>query len=329
MFDWATIGDAGNAADSEVMDIDGTTGYGSVGYEFRIAKTEVTNAQYVEFLNDVAVSQDWYGLYNEAMSFEIWGGIIRTGTAGSYSYAVKPDAIGQGPGGSDYSYADKPVTFVSWFDAIRFANWMTSGDTERGTYNIDNGGVNFGFVTIPDHSTLGPGSFFLPTEDEWYKAAYYDGAGGYYDYPTSTNTPPDNNLPFADSGNSANLMATGDIFYAYTDVGSYSQTISPYAVFDMAGNVYEWNEALVTPTGRGIRGGGYDSLPSEAASWARSWNLPHSENTVTGQVGFRIAGSFEAPVPEPSTYAMAALGLWGLAFYGRRRRRDRQRAFVR
>ncbi|MCH8149124.1 MAG: PEP-CTERM sorting domain-containing protein, partial [Planctomycetes bacterium] len=44
-FDWTTVGNVGNAPD--------TTGFGSVANEHRIAKHEVTNAQYAEFLNKV------------------------------------------------------------------------------------------------------------------------------------------------------------------------------------------------------------------------------------------------------------------------------------
>jgi uncharacterized protein (DUF433 family) len=44
------VGNRGNATDSTVMQ-DGTSGYGSVAYAYRIGKFEVTNSQYVEFLN--------------------------------------------------------------------------------------------------------------------------------------------------------------------------------------------------------------------------------------------------------------------------------------
>jgi hypothetical protein len=59
-FDWAAVGNAGNAPDTLVMDKpngrvagDGTSGYGSVGYADRISKHDVTNSQYVTFLNTV------------------------------------------------------------------------------------------------------------------------------------------------------------------------------------------------------------------------------------------------------------------------------------
>ena len=64
--DWVLVGDPGNAADTELMS-DGTTGYGAVGYAYRISKYEVTNAQYAEFLNAVA-DTDAYGVYHAEMA---------------------------------------------------------------------------------------------------------------------------------------------------------------------------------------------------------------------------------------------------------------------
>src|SRR5262245_5025257 len=131
-----TVGSAGNIADKEVM-IDETTDYGSVAYNYRIGTTEVTNAQYAAFLNAVAAT-DTYGLYNASMESETWGGITRTGSSGSYSYSVKADA-------GSYTYADKPVVYVSWYDSLRFANWLHNGQpsgaqdastTEDGAYTF-------------------------------------------------------------------------------------------------------------------------------------------------------------------------------------------------
>ena len=91
-FDWATVGNPGNAAD--------TTTYGTVAKTYCISKHEVTNARYTEFLNAVAAT-DTNSLYNTFMASSIPGGITRSGSSGSYTYAVKPDSIGNGPGGSD------------------------------------------------------------------------------------------------------------------------------------------------------------------------------------------------------------------------------------
>ena len=312
--DWATIGDAGNAGENNF------SGYGSVGYKYRISKHEVTNAQYMEFLNATAAT-DPFALYNTEMGSKTFGGITRSGSSGTYSYAVKADAVGQGPGGSDYAYADKPVLFVSWYDTIRFANWLTSGDTESGTYTFIASGPNAGVVTIPDHSTLGAGSYFLPLEDEWYKAAYYDGGTStYFDYATGTDTAPNNNLPSADTGNSANFddrdYTTGDFDYPLTDVGAYGLSASPYGTFDQSGNVWEWNETLIGPY-RGVRGGAWNSDTDLIGGLIRGLALRPAHES--GTIGFRIAATAEVAVPEPSTYVMAAMGLLGLLTMTRRR----------
>lgn len=119
-----TVGNLGNAADP-------TTGsaYGSVAYSYNIGATEVTNAQYAEFLNAVAAT-DTYDLYNPNMAGE-FGGITRSGAPDSYTYATV--------GGRE----NNPVNFVSFWDATRFANWLHNGQptgqqdndtTENGAY---------------------------------------------------------------------------------------------------------------------------------------------------------------------------------------------------
>jgi len=121
------VADPGNQAD--------TTGLGAVGYTFAISKYEVSISQYTDFLNSVATHGDPYGLYNENMATDLnIAGIQRTGsgTAGSpYSYA----ALGNG---------NRPIAYVSWFDAARLANWVHNGatsaaSTETGAYTLING----------------------------------------------------------------------------------------------------------------------------------------------------------------------------------------------
>ncbi|REJ66979.1 MAG: PEP-CTERM sorting domain-containing protein [Planctomycetota bacterium] len=138
---------------------------------------------------------------------------------------------------------------------------------------------------------------------------------------------PNNNLPSADTGNSANFResgipgggyTTGDFDYPLTDVGEYGLSASPYGTFDQGGNVWEWNEALIG-SDRGLRGSSWSAFSNGLAASGRI-----STNPYPGQeffnFGFRIASTAEAVVPEPSTYAMAALGLLGLGLYGWRRR---------
>lgn len=133
--DWVTVGNPGNAADS--------TGYGAVGYEYQIGKYEVTIQQYADFLNAVAAT-DPHSLYNTNMgSDQRVAGISRTGVSGAYTYSVVPPA-GVTPAGAD-SPGNRPITWVNWFDAARFVNWMNNGQgsatTESGAYTISTGQI--------------------------------------------------------------------------------------------------------------------------------------------------------------------------------------------
>ena len=156
--DWVTVGDPGNAADD--------TGLGSVGCTYLVGKYEVTNAQYAGFLNAVAAT-DTYGLYNTNMGIPSGsGGITRSGSSGSYTYST---IAGR---------EDKPVLAFSFWDALRFANWLHNGQpigaqddttTEHGAYAITAQGIADNSITRNAGAT-----FFLTSADEWYKAAYYD-----------------------------------------------------------------------------------------------------------------------------------------------------------
>jgi len=288
--DTVLVGNPGNAPRVET----GTTGgvFGGVAASYRIATTEVTNAQYVTFLNAVAAS-DPNGLYNTNMGFASRGGIVRTGAFGSFSYSVKPDVPDGGPDETNYTYGDKPVVYVSWYDAARFANWVNNGatagaSTETGAYTMANG---------PSVSRNTGSSWFLPTEDQWYKAAYYKGATNvYYNYPTGSNTAPDNVLPADDSGNSANYYVsdfTQNPSYPFTTVGAYAQSKSPYGTADQGGNVWEWTDMYgtnpngTTNTSMRIRRGG--SADTEATMIKSAYRESKLGTTELDNMGFRLA----------------------------------------
>lgn len=291
-FDWAAVGDPGNAADS--------TGYGTVADTYRISKYEVTNAQYTEFLNAVADS-DPNGLYNTSMWSHTYGcKIERTGLSGSYSYSVAADR------------ANRPVNYVSFFDAMRFVNWLENGQptgvqgtstTEAGVYSIGDGTNE---IRNPN------ASYFIPSEDEWYKTAYYKGGGtnaDYWDYPTQSDSVPSNDVTDPDPGNNANFYnQSGDYAigspYWMTEVGEFENSESAYGTFDQGGNVWEWNEALVKSSSRVVRGGRWTYYPSDLLSSTRYGVHPAYEDY---DVGFRVAS-----IPEPSSLVLGALAAVGL-----------------
>src|SRR5262245_11149678 len=76
---WTPIGAPGNACETQPKGC-----VGGVAYSYSIGTYEVTNAQYVEFLNAKAAS-DPFGLYNLGMATGL-GGITQSGSDGSYAY---------------------------------------------------------------------------------------------------------------------------------------------------------------------------------------------------------------------------------------------------
>jgi formylglycine-generating enzyme required for sulfatase activity len=284
--EWVTVGESGNACDTQSQGC-----FGAVAYTYQIGKYEVTNAQYAEFLNAVAAT-DTYGLYDTKMGSG-WGGITRSGSSGSYTYSA---IAGR---------EDMPVIYVSFYDSLRFANWLHNGQptgaqdsttTEDGAYDM-----SLGSSVVRKAGA----KVFLPSEDEWYKAAYYVGSGTYYDYPASSDTQTICATPGA-TANTANCdLAVGDL----TAAGSYTGSASPSGSFDQGGNVWEWNEALIGSS-RGLRGGSFYNFPYFLTAPNRDYCDP---SYVYYGVGFRVARLVPAlPVPSLSPVGMALLG--GLVF---------------
>jgi len=290
--DWVTVTNAGNTADSRTMS-DGTSGYGDVSYDYRISKYEMTNTQYVEFLNSAAKISNSYGLYHPFMSNAPHGGINQTGNEGNYSYNVKS------------GFENKPVVSVDWYDTLRFVNWLNSGNTENGAYNLQ------GISTVVAHDSNNlhnpSAQYWLPTEDEWYKAAYYDpnlnsGAGGYWDYANQSDTI---TRAQANFDNSSGTVAP---------VGAYGEeNTSYYETNDQSGNAYEWNEATLPGVTNGaMRGGSFINGTGHLISTYR--HIGTSPVHISTYLGFRIAGSIANPIPEPMTVGLLLSGLIGLTY---------------
>lgn len=307
-----SVGDPGNQAD--------TTGYGSVAYSYNIGKYEVTASQYCNFLNRVAVT-DTFGLYDFRMGdTSNWYGcnIQRSGSQGYFAYSVALD------------WMNRPVNYVSYWNALRFANWLHNGQpagpqnastTEDGAYLIS--GYNG-----TDGRTIqrkGGWKWAVAAEDEWYKAAYYKGGGSnaYWGYPMQSSAPtvPSNDIISPDPGNNANFFqgsyALGGPYYR-TNVGEFENSESRYGTFDQGGNVWEWNEAITrTYTGyayRGLRGGSfYDPSVTLQTTYRSHDGTPSVKDD---DVGFRIVQA----VPEPSSLLILGSGILALAGMIRRRR---------
>ena len=281
-------------------------------------------------------------------------GITQSGSSGSYSYSVT---------GSDPQAVNCPIFCESWGDAARFCNWLQNGQptgaegpgtTEAGAYTLNGDTTNLLTETRNARAT-----YFIPSENEWYKAAYYDPSNlSYWLYPTKSNTLPGNTLP--ETGNNANCATGSYPNYTYTDptnyltpVGAFAGSPGPYGTYDMGGDVEQWNEAIIDGY-RVMLGGCWDSPPDILASW------PFSATTVRSTlpypaVGFRVAsvpwgwrdpgdanndgtvdindltivlanfgttyGVGIAAVPEPSSFLLIDLGVVSLVVCTCRRRR--------
>jgi len=306
--DTVLVGDVDNANDS-------STGFGEVSYNYHIGTTAVTNAQYTAFLNSVA-SSDPYGLWNPNMESSVHGGISRSGSDGNYTYSVRTAESGFNEG---QSMGDMPVNYVTFWDAARFTNWLTTGDdTENGVYELTPDGIANNTVTR-NEDEWNNGGVALTSENEWYKAAYYDptlndGDGGYWLYPTRSDNTPTATIPNSENANSANFDGVVD---TVSPVGGYTLVSSHYGTFDQAGNVWEWNEAKMFSDTRGRRGGSFFTNSAELASSFDAFVDPDFDNN---DLGFRVS-SLE-PIPEPSTFAFG-FGFTALAFAVYRRIRTR------
>ena len=320
------VGYSGNAPDTTVMS-DATTGYGAVAYSYAIGKYDVTNAQYAELLNSKASTADPYGLwstYMGSLSQNGGDGAISRSAAAPYAYTVRP------------GYANKPVVLVTWYGAIRFVNWLTNGqgngDTENGTYLISGGGPNSGTAIVPDAAQRAAWAatnsfhYLLPSEDEWYKAAYYNGPSAtYYAYPFRSNSQPQAGWPPGgdNSGdfNSSVFNYDGNLT-SLTDVGAYQNSLGPFGTLDMGGDVDQLNDAdIQTSTsfgiayGHGMRGGDWLFSSAASASSTRAY-IPYSGSS--NYVGFRVASV--GSVPEPASIVLASLGVVGLVIFSKRLR---------
>jgi formylglycine-generating enzyme len=296
------VGNVNNSPDANTGNL-----YGSVDHTYAIGKYEVTAGQYCEFLNAKATI-DTYGLYNSAMWSDRYGcKIQQTGSSGSYAYSVAAD------------YANRPVNYVSFWDAARFTNWLCngqgSGDTEAGAYTLAGYNGDDGRVIVKNVGA----PWWIPSENEWYKAAYNNGgsaATDYFLYPTSSNSVPSNLLVNpTDPGNNATFSNGGDTIgspYWRTEVGAHENSDSPYGTFDQCGNVDEWNDTVLQNSVRGFRDGCF------ADYWFRLSSLKFGANGPLFEGhgrGFRVAS-----VPEPGSIVMLlSIAIGGLLFRRRRR----------
>jgi len=273
--DFVNIGNAGNAADS--------TGYGVVPYIYRVGTYEVTQ--------DAITKATASGMSNV--------------TAGPYT-------------------GSQPATTISWYEAAAFVNWLNTSTGNQAAYNLTfSGSWSMTLWSSGQAWTAGGQNlyrhkdayYFLPSENEWYKAAYYNpGGSNYFLYPTASSSVPTAVASGTTSG-TAVYNGVASVPAAVTNAGGSS----PYGTMGQGGNVWEWNESAFAGTNsssseaRTMRGGARSSLTvvDLRSLGGRVNNVPTDQNFL---IGFRVAS-----IPEPSTYALLLLGAGAVYLWKRRK----------
>jgi len=294
--DMAVIGSPGNP--SNPLAPSSVVGGGSVPYGFMMSKTEVTNAQYASFLNSVARVADPNGLWNASMA------ITRSGSAGNFSYAP-----------SNPNNTNRPVAFVSFYDSFRFVNWLENGMPNTGSQTVsttENGTYD---MSLAQPTRQSGAQYWIPSVNEWYKAAFYDparnGSGGYWLYPTSSDTL----AATAPAGGPDSANFNGIVPAGSTAVGSYTSALSPYGLFDMAGNIAERTDTVSNSSYFAMQGN-YSGGMTANMSTSNTTFVEAGLLTENARTGFRVAA-----VPEPSTIVLTGMGVVSLLVGWRRKQR--------
>jgi hypothetical protein len=224
---------------------------------------------------------------------------------------------------------NRPAGSVNWYEAAAFVNFLNTNSGRTAAYNLAWSGSAWS-MTLQAASnawTLGGTNlyrnknsfYFLPSEDEWFKSAYYNPSNStYYTYPLGSNSAP------TVIGNGGGTTA-GTAVYAQTIFPAGPAEVeragglTPYGVMGGAANVWDWVESSFdgantnASANRTFRGGAYAQQSPLILSSYRQSVAPTIGNT---DMGFRVAS-----VPEPSTYALFLLGA-GAAYLWKRRKRS-------
>jgi formylglycine-generating enzyme required for sulfatase activity len=272
--DFVNIGNTGNAVD--------TTGYGAVPYEYRAGKYEITQ--------DAITKATASGMSNV--------------TAGPWT-------------------GNQPAADINWYEAAAFVNFLNTSTGNTAAYNLTfSGSWSMALWSSEQAWTAGGTNlyrnkdayYFLPSENEWYKAAYYNAAGtNYFLYPTASSSAP---AAVASGTNGGSAVYNNSVASVPAIVDS-AGGLSPYGTMGQGGNVFEWNESAFdganssSSESRTIRGGLWDGAEVFLRSSFRFDSVPAFESR---EIGFRVAS-----VPEPSTYALILMAGAGWLLWRRRK----------
>ena len=255
-----------------------------------------------------------------------YGGVANAFRMSSYEVSVDMVSKANTAGGLGITYtsrtADMPATSVSWNEAARFVNWLNASSGSVAAYKFTTSGVNDNIALWASgdagYNAANPfrnsnAKYFLPSENEWYKAAYYSGTGStYYNYATGSDS-----VPTAVASGTASGTAVYNGQSSPADITS-AGGLSPYGTMGQGGNAWEWMETNSSGTNnssdwtRGLRGGSWN-YGGGVLDLASSLRVDYDPSNESYDIGFRVASSELAAVPEPttllSTLALVSSGL--------------------
>ena len=293
----------------------GTVGFGSGANSFNIEFVDIGNpgnaADATGNPNPVGAVPNKFGIGKFEISEDM---ITKANTLGGLLLT------------KDNRSADKPATSITWNEAARFVNWLNTSSGSVPAYKFAVQPTDAGYVAATANANIvqwavsDPGynannlyrnslaAFWLPSVDEWYKAAYYDpSTGTYFDYATGSDSAPTGVTNGTAAGTAVYGRPFGQGPADITDAGG----LSPYGTMAQSGNVFEWMESDgVAPNGpvtdnRVLRGGYWSSIATHLVSSTLFSAGPTAQENIRG---FRVATS----IPEPSSailITMASLGL--------------------
>lgn len=261
-----TFGSGANEFTIEFVDIGNadnaadTTGYGAVPYAYRISKHEISHETLLTPGLANVTSGPWTG--------------------------------------------QQPAASVSWYEAAAFVNWLNTNSGYQAAYDLSfsNGAWSMQLWDSDDAWTAGGTNlyrhknarYFLPSENEWYKAAYYNPSGAnYFLYPTGSDTPPAKSM-----GTNAGTAWYGQESFNFNDLLLKMASVylagglSSYGTMGQGGNIWEWNETAFDGVNDGssddrtVRGGyAFSEDAIDLLSSTRFGLFPSSKDLP----GFRVA----------------------------------------
>lgn len=312
---YAEVGNPGNADYTyELFPGGPTRSIGGVNHRYRIATTEVTEVQWAEFANAITPFLNDKEYYNA-------------------DFAPTLSIVGFSNGRPVFGADGPSPTRMGWRWAARYCNWLhndkavTAEAFESGAYDTSTFGVDpdtTGFPEFTDQSSRSDGArFWIPSEDEWVKAAYYDpnrygeDQGGYWRHPGMS----DDALVSAPPDMGGETNASGQYYEGPGEipfnVGSYPTAASYYGVLDASGGEVEWTETWINPDSPVFRvalGSRYFTWPGDAPDRDRidgRFSTFSPDGTVSG---LRLAMA----VPSPGS----SLVVFGFVFASCQRKRS-------